>query len=518
MDSRAKWLGALFVALVVLAVLLGYFLSRKGEDTQTGAPITQTATKATKGGAAVAAEAAAKDAADAAEAKGAKGAEAAEAKGAEAAEAEGAERAERAEAEGAEAARRQRELEEAARAEAAKAEGAERAEAQKAEGAEAAGAEAQKAEAARAEGQASAARRITVEISEGPATPQPEPVVSETTLPSWPFEVGAAGASCAKTCEGKGLVCDEETQGSATYGREIAFEALRRAGVAQHGRSEDEWQGSFRVRDKYTSSGDQVLSMPGLWMHESEAAPNWKSERHTSVPSTCAASHGGLRRVCACKPPPPKPAETQAPPPAPPPPPPPPETQAPALPRSAVIDLDPTALSGESIPNAGSAGGVATLVGKAEPVTILERPAIHLVGAARSSIVLPLADVHTISIWFYITSVGPPTVWLTQAISGGEDSSGILTWGFGAIWTGPCYHNGGAAKSTNPNVLTPFVSKSSTWQHMTFVARGVQRASVFRLFASSGGTEAMDVNVGRIRVFNYAVSEAENRALFLAGQ
>ena len=183
-----------------------------------------------------------------------------------------------------------------------------------------------------------------------------------------------------------------------------------------------------------------------------------------------------------------------------------------------MIDLDPSAQSGESIPNAGSAGGVATLVGKAERVTILERPAIHLVGAARSSIVLPLADVHTISIWFYITSVGPPTVWLTQAISGGEDSSGILTWGFGAIWTGPCYHNGGAAKSTNPNVLTPFVSKSSTWQHMTFVARGVQRASVFRLFASSGGTEAMDVNVGRIRVFNYAISEAENRALFLAGQ
>ena len=482
MDSRAKWLGALFVALALTAVLLGYFLSRKGEDTPTGAPITQTATTATKSDAAVAADATAKDAA--------------EAEGAEPARAE----AQKAEAQKAEPARAEPARAEAQKAEPAKAEPA-KAEAQKAEGAE----------------QVSAGRRRAgdVEISEGPATPQPEPVVSETTLPSWPFEVGAAGASCAKTCEGKGLVCDDERQASATYGREIAFEALRRAGVAQHGRSEDEWQGSFRVRDRYTSSGDQVLSMPGLWMHESDAVPNWKSERHTSVPSTCAASHEGLRRVCACKPTPPKPAETQAPPAdqAPPP-----ETQAPALPRSAVIDLDPSALSGESIPNAGSAGGVATLVGKAERVTILERPAIHLVGAARSSIVLPLADVHTISIWFYITSVGPQTVWLTQAISGGEDSSGILTWGFGAIWTGPCYHNGGAAKSTNPNVLTPFVSKSSTWQHMTFVARGVQRASVFRLFASSGGTEAMDVNVGRIRVFNYAVSEAENRALFLAGQ
>jgi hypothetical protein len=340
------------------------------------------------------------------------------------------------------------------------------------------------------------------------------PVPSETTLPSWPFEVGAAGASCAATCEGKGLVCDEERQGAATYGREIAFEALRRAGVAQHGRSEDEWQGSFRVRDKYTSSGDQVLSMPGLWMHESEASPNWKSERHTSVPSTCAARHEGLRRVCACKAPAPATPAPATPAPATPAP----ATPAPAQRPETVIDLDPSALSGASIPNAGSAGGSATVVGKAERVTILERAALHLVGAERSSIVLPLADVQTISIWFYMTSVGSPTVWLTQAISGGEDSSGILTWGFGAIWTGPCYHNGGAAKSTNPNVLTPFVSKSSTWQHMTFVASGVQRESVFRLFASSGGTEAMDVNVGRIRVFNYALSEADNRALFLAGQ
>ena len=133
----------------------------------------------------------------------------------------------------------------------------------------------------------------------------PVPVVSETTLPSWPFDVGAPGASCAATCDGKGLVCDEERQASATYGRAIAFEALRRGGVAQKEASEDEWQGRFRARDKYTF--EQVGAMPGLLMAGSagsagsEGVPNWKGEDNKSAPSTCAASLEGLRRVCACK-------------------------------------------------------------------------------------------------------------------------------------------------------------------------------------------------------------------------
>ena len=138
--------------------------------------------------------------------------------------------------------------------------------------------------------------------SEIPAgTETPVPVVSETTLPSWPFEVGESGASCAATCEGKRLVCDEERQASATYGREIAYEALVRAGVVQNEQSEDEWHGSLRVRDDVTASGDHARAIPGLWMRGSMAEPNWKSERHTTVRSTCAASHAGLRRVCACK-------------------------------------------------------------------------------------------------------------------------------------------------------------------------------------------------------------------------
>jgi hypothetical protein len=185
------------------------------------------------------------------------------------------------------------------------------------------------------------------------------------------------------------------------------------------------------------------------------------------------------------------------------------------------IDLDPVQLAGSGIANAGSAGGAATLYGKYAEATILGKRAIHLAGAEgqRSSIVLPVADVQTISFWFFVTAADySPTVWLMQAVSGADDSSGLLTWGFGAIWSGSCYLDGGSAKSINPNALTPFLVVSSAWHHMTLVARGVQRSSVFRLFSNANGTESMDVNVGRIRVYSRAVSEAENRASYDAGQ
>jgi len=108
--------------------------------------------------------------------------------------------------------------------------------------------------------------------------------------------------SCAATCGAKGLLCDEEQQGRATYGRAVVFDALRVSGVAQKGRSEDEWLGPFRVRGQYTSDErSEVSSMPGLWMEGSEGTPNWKSAEYKSVPSTCDARHAGLRRVCACK-------------------------------------------------------------------------------------------------------------------------------------------------------------------------------------------------------------------------
>ena len=270
--ARAIGVGALFV---IACVLLVHFLARKDEAKSTGDP-----------GPAGATEVAARklEALEALEA--ARGLEAAAVAAAKkAADAQAAALAEQAGTElraklAAEAARLVAEAEAAAKA------------------------AAEAAAIADLDGRAKPDRRSNLarEPSEIPAgTETPVPVVSETTLPSWPFEVGESGASCAATCEGKRLVCDEERQASATYGREIAYEALVRAGVVQNEQSEDEWHGSRRVRDDVTASGDHARAIPGLWMRGSVAEPNWKSERHTTVRSTCAASHAGLRRVCACK-------------------------------------------------------------------------------------------------------------------------------------------------------------------------------------------------------------------------
>ena len=180
---------------------------------------------------------------------------------------------------------------------------------------------------------------------------------------------------------------------------------------------------------------------------------------------------------------------------------------------------------GASLNNLGSVGGRATINGQYDTVVIQGKRAIHLINTFnapwdnRSYLTLPRADVHTISIWFYMTSVGyTQTVWLLQAIdSPGDESTGLLTWGYGSIWNGSCYLNGGSALSINPNVFTPFLNPSASWQHMTIVAKAKQVSSLYNMFAKSTGQEAMDVNVGMILVYNRALSEAENNANYRAG-
>ena len=64
---------------------------------------------------------------------------------------------------------------------------------------------------------AGGSERASEGASEG-ASGAPLPAEQPTTLPSWPFELGEAGESCSATCARKGLVCDSEAQGRATYG------------------------------------------------------------------------------------------------------------------------------------------------------------------------------------------------------------------------------------------------------------------------------------------------------------
>ena len=77
---------------------------------------------------------------------------------------------------------------------------------------------------------------------------------------------------------------------------------MRRHGLEQSGNNGDEWQDNLRVRDDYTNNGADFRAVPGLWIYDNgKAAPDWKNEAYTSMPSKCDATWGGMRRVCACE-------------------------------------------------------------------------------------------------------------------------------------------------------------------------------------------------------------------------
>ena len=76
---------------------------------------------------------------------------------------------------------------------------------------------------------------------------------------------------------------------------------MRHYGLEQNGEKGDEWHNNVRVRDNYSDS-PEFRAVPGLWIYDNgKAAPDWKNEAHTSMPSTCEAEWGGMRRVCACE-------------------------------------------------------------------------------------------------------------------------------------------------------------------------------------------------------------------------
>jgi len=117
-----------------------------------------------------------------------------------------------------------------------------------------------------------------------------------------PYALGALGKSCDDACSSAGLVCNDASHGSRTYGRDIVFGAMRRHGLEQNGDREDEWQNNLRVRDNYTHGGGEFRAVPGIWIYDNgKAAPDWKNAAYTGMPSTCGAVWGGIRRVCACE-------------------------------------------------------------------------------------------------------------------------------------------------------------------------------------------------------------------------
>ena len=366
------------------------------------------------------------------------------------------------------------------------------------------------------------ARAPTAAPTEYARAPTSAPTAAPTELPSWPYHVGASGASCAQACVERSLVCDEEGQESTTYGRAVAFEALRRAGVPQKMDLEDEWQGGLRVRDGYnTTDSGQMRSMPGLWMHDGRGTPNWKNEANRSVQSTCSASYAGLRRVCVCKlasaESVPSTADVAKAEPAP--------SVAPA-PRDVVssglvVHVSAASYAGSvnTIANLVSGASPATLHGKWELTTIDSRKGIHFVNDNEPSkngscLALPSVTLRTIAMWIYISHFQDDMRFLLDGRSNGPfvtNKTGAIT---EEIDRGATYINGTARPLSDVAALLQ--TRSSSWQHLAFVMSVRTLDTSVKIFARYSMHEGLDATLGSVQLYDRALSAAEIRQCYEA--
>ena len=189
-----------------------------------------------------------------------------------------------------------------------------------------------------------------------------------------------------------------------------------------------------------------------------------------------------------------------------------------------VVHIDPAAYpwAGSVVANLASATAPATLRGTYEQKTVANKLAIHIVNVAGprqniSCMKLPEVDVRTLSFWFYVTFVTQDMVFL---FDGRQDPSPVGN-GTYVIPAGPfqlgervedavAYLNGGAAQPVS-DVMSPLLALSSSWHHLTIVLKATVRASL-KMFARQSYDEGMDVCVGRLLVYNRALTETENRA------
>ncbi len=151
-------------------------------------------------------------------------------------------------------------------------------------------------------------------------------------------------------------------------------------------------------------------------------------------------------------------------------------------------------------------------------VDILGRKAIHFRNDSTtrvdngSRILLPSADVHTVSLWFYVTRVDSSGTWCLID-SGGAGYIGDSS--NGGIWDSPSYlYLNGRSKQPMTRVPVCFASPSSEWQHLTVIATKLQVRTILSLFANTEGYNGIDINVGRIQVYDRILSQYENYLSF----
>jgi hypothetical protein len=132
-------------------------------------------------------------------------------------------------------------------------------------------------------------------------TPAPPPAAPQASWSSGQarYTIGSKGQNCTEACATTGSVCSSSTQGRATYGMDIALEAVRRTGIQVN--NNQEYQDNLRS-DGYRPGGE-YYAVPGFFINDNRQANlHWKSPNYTSMPSQCDARWGDMVRVCACDP------------------------------------------------------------------------------------------------------------------------------------------------------------------------------------------------------------------------
>lgn len=182
--------------------------------------------------------------------------------------------------------------------------------------------------------------------------------------------------------------------------------------------------------------------------------------------------------------------------------------------------------SGSTLNNLGTAGGVATLNGSYESITILGKRAVHLINTNGngsfsniSTIFLPSANTQTISIWYYITSLNFGYI-LDGRKTTSETYINQYQGQIGSVFTNSIFYFNGGSSQPITNIQSCFNSVSSSWQHITIIANSVQTAAIFNLFAAyynGSPNQGLDINVGNVYVYNRVLTQSENNLNYSLG-
>ena len=172
----------------------------------------------------------------------------------------------------------------------------------------------------------------------------------------------------------------------------------------------------------------------------------------------------------------------------------------------------------------------AALFGTYEETTILGKRAMHIINTATqmsgniSGLVIPYSDIMSLSIWFYVTYRAVGNHFFLdgrhEATYGNAGPGGYVLPVNGNIeapWsTATVYLNGGPSRPIADSFAL-LSTVSSSWQHMTIVlgTSNRLRLTMFSRF-STPRQDGMDINFSRIQVYNKALTERENRALYNA--